>query len=95
MFNNNQVNITPYLKQLGMILDDKLKFTEHLKYIANKVNNFIRLSPKLQKLLPRRSIVTINKSFIIPHLGYEDVIFNKAYNKSLYKNLEPFSTMLR
>ena len=43
------------------------------------------LGYKLQKCLPRRSLVTINKSFIRPHLDYEDLIFDQAYNKSFHE----------
>ena len=51
IFNNNQVIQTPYQKQLGLILDEKLDFVEHLRYIANKVNTSVRLPGKLQKSL--------------------------------------------
>ena len=88
ILNNNHVIQTPYQKHLGMILDEKLYFGEHLRYIANKVNTFIRLLRKLQKRLPRRSLVTIYKPFIRRHLGYGDVIFDQAYNKSFHESLE-------
>ena len=64
IFNNNQVIQTPYQKHLGLLLDEKLNFGEHLRYIANKVNTSIGLPRKLQKCLLRRSVVTIYKSFI-------------------------------
>ena len=47
IFNNNKVIQTPYQKHLGMFLDYKLNFGEHLKYIANKVNKSIALLCKL------------------------------------------------
>ena len=43
---------------------------------------------KLQKCLPRRSLVTIYKSFTRSHLDYGDVIFDQEYNKSLHEWLE-------
>ena len=64
IFNNNQVQ-TPYQKHLRMFLDGKLNFGEYVKYIANKVKSSVGLLLKLQKLLPRRSLVTTRKSFII------------------------------
>ena len=73
-----------------MFLDDKLNFGEHLKYIANKVNKSIGLLRKLQNLLPRRSLVTIYKSFIRPYIDYGDVIFDQVYKKSFYEKLENF-----
>ena len=59
IFNNNQVMQTPYQKHLGLFLAEKLNFVEHLRYIADKVNTSIGLLRKLQKCLPRRSLVAI------------------------------------
>ena len=39
-------------------------------------------------ILSRRSLVTIYKSFIRPHLDYGDIIFDQAFNKSFHDNLE-------
>ena len=88
IFNNNQIIQTPYQKHPGFLLDERLNFGEHLRYIANKANTSIGLLRKLQKSFPRRSLVTIYKSFIRPHLDYEEVIFNQAYNKSFHQSLE-------
>ena len=71
-----------------MILDEKFNFVEYLRYIANKINTSIGILRKLQKSLPRRSLVTIYKSFIRPHLDYRDVIFDQAYNNSFHESLE-------
>ena len=81
IFNNIPVNQTSYQKHLGMFLDNKLNFGEHLKYITNKVNKSTVLLCKLQMILPRRSLVTIYKSFIRPHLDYDGIIFfDQAFN---------------
>ena len=45
IFNNNQVIGTPYQKHLGLSLDDKLNFGEHLRHIANKVNTGPSIHP--------------------------------------------------
>ena len=86
IFNNNQVIQSPYQKQLGLFLDEKLNFGEHLRYIANKVNTSIGLLHKLQKVLTRRSLVTKFKSFIRPHLDCGDVFFDQACNKSFHES---------
>ena len=44
---NKQVKQVPSQKHLGLILDNKLSFQEHLKNISNKVNKTIGLLPKL------------------------------------------------
>ena len=88
IFNNIQVNQTSHQKHLGMCLDNKLNFGEHERYITNKDNKSIGLLRKLQMIRPRWSLVTIYKSFIRPHLDYQNIIFDQAYNKSFHDNLE-------
>ena len=39
-------------------------------------------------ILPRRSLVTIYKSFIKSHLDYGGTIFHQAFNESFHDNLE-------
>ena len=53
IFNNNQIIKTLYQKHLGMFLDGNLNFSEHLNYIANKVNKSIGLLRKFQTFLSR------------------------------------------
>ena len=43
---------------------------------------------QFQKFLPRRPLITINKSFINPHVDYGNIIYDKAYNVSFYQKLE-------
>ena len=94
IFNNNQVIQTPYQKQLGLLLDEKLNVGEHLRYVDNKVNTPIGLLCKIQNFLPRQTLFTIYKSFIRPHFDNEDVIFDQAYN-SFMKTTSLFSEMLQ
>ena len=58
---NNWIIQTPYQKHLGLILEEKLNFGEYLRYIANKVYTSIGLLRKLQKYLPRQSLVTLSE----------------------------------
>ena len=75
-------------KHLGMYLDPKLDFLEHLKNIKAKVNKSIALLRKLQTILPRPTLLTIYKAFIRPHLDYGDTIHDQAYNDSFHQKLE-------
>lgn len=92
--NNSIVLQTPYQKQLGLLLDEKLNVGEHLRYVDNKVNTPIGLLCKIQNFLPRQTLFTIYKSFIRPHFDNEDVIFDQAYN-SFMKTTSLFSEMLQ
>ena len=74
-FNHNSVKYVPSQKHLGMYLDAKMNFQEHLNNILSKVNKTNGLLRKLQTFLPRQSLVTVYKAFIRPHLDYGDIIY--------------------
>ena len=88
-FNNNNVSETNSQKHLGVVLDNRLSFENYLKMILNSVNKTIGLARKLQNVLPRYALLTIYKSFIRPHLDYDDTIYDQAYNASFHQKLEP------
>ena len=87
-FNNNNVSETNSQKHLGVVLDNRLSFEDHLKMILNKVNKTIGLLRKLYNILPRSALLIIYKSFIRPHLHYGDIIYDQAYNASFHQKLE-------
>ena len=69
-----------------MILDTKLDFQEHIKDKLSKISMTIGLLKKLQKVLTKPPLLTIYKSFIIPHLDYGYITYGKAYNTSFHQN---------
>ena len=56
--------------------------------IINKTNKTIGLLPKCKNFLPRKSLLTIYKPFIRPHLDYGDIIYDQTYNTSFHQKLE-------
>ena len=87
-FNNIPVAQVKSQKHLGIILDKKLNFDEHLDKILAKVNKVIGTIRILQHVLPRSALLTIYKSFIRPHLDYGDIIYDKAFNEAFKSKLE-------
>ena len=88
LFSNNNVSQINSQKHLGVILDVKLTFEEHLKNVFNKTNKTTGLLRKLSSLLPRHALVTIFKAFVGPHLDYGDVIYDQAFNNSFRTKME-------
>ena len=75
-------------KHLGLTLDQKLSFTNCINDKVNKTLKGVALLCKLTTLLPRQSLLTIYKSFIRPHLNYDDVIHDQPLNESLSNRIE-------
>ena len=49
---------------LGIILDNRLSFEEHLRLVFSKINRTIGLLRKLQCLIPRSALLTIDRTFV-------------------------------
>ena len=63
-------------KHLGMYLDEKLNFGNHITEKIAKANKGIGVIKKLHDVLPRRALLTIYKCFIRPDLDYGDFIYD-------------------
>ena len=88
VFNDAIVSQTNSQRQLGVTLDLKLTFEEHLLNVFKTVNITLGLMHKLQNVLPRITLVTIYKAFTRPHLDYGDILYDQAFNNSFHDRLE-------
>ena len=74
--NNIQVEGAPYQKHLGLILDEKLNFKEHIDSAIFKVNKGISTIKQLRYSLPGKLLITIYKAFLRPLTDYGDIIYD-------------------
>ena len=81
-FNKNNVVSSPYLKHLGMLLDSRLNFNEHVQSKMKNCYKVIGLIKKLSTHLPREVLLRTYKSFVRPNLDYGNIIFDKPNNDS-------------
>ena len=85
IFNQNTVNLTESQKHLRIV--SRLDIKDHLEIIFKKVRKIIGLLCKLQNLLPKKSLITVYKSFKKQHLDYGDIFYDQAY-VSFHRKLE-------
>ena len=86
--NNIEVERTPYQKHLGLLLDEKLNFKQHVDNAILKINKGISFIKKLRHSLPRKSLLTIYKAFLRPLIDYGDIIYGQPQNESFCEKLE-------
>ena len=82
-FNNVPVISENIQKHLGLFLDSKLSFFDHINEKIKKATKGVNVIRKMNLLLPRSSLLTIYKSFVRPHLDYGDVIYDQPNNSRL------------
>ena len=54
----------------------KLNFAMHIKEKISKTMKGINIIKKLSNVLPRKSLITISKFFLMSHLDYSDFIYD-------------------
>ena len=77
VFNNIPVHQTHCQKHLAVHLDMKLNFKLHIKEKISKRMKGIGIIKKLSSVPPRKSLITIYKSFVRRHLNYGDLIYDQ------------------
>ena len=87
-FNNSEIKLSSNQKHLGLTLDSKLSFNEHINDKIHQANKGVGLLRKLQTFLPRNRLLTIYKLFIRSLLDYADVIYDQPSNASFSKKIE-------
>ena len=68
-------------KFLGIIINNTLTWSDHVKYISQKVSRSISLLRRLSWFLPRSLLVLFLKSYILPVLDYCDVVWDSCTKK--------------
>ena len=63
-FNNIQAKRAFHHKHVGILLDEKLNFKQHIDTNTLKINKGIPVIKKLRNSLPRKSLMTIYKAFL-------------------------------
>ena len=87
-FNNPDISQTNSQKHLGVVLDSKLTFHDHLDIVFAKVRKTIAFLRKINSMLPRAAVVTIFRTFVRPHLDYGNVLYDLAFNTAFHDKLE-------
>ena len=85
---NIQLIRVSHQKHLGLILDEKHNFKEHIDSTILKVNRGIAVLKKLRYSLPRKSLITIYKALLRPLLDYGDIIYDQPHNESVCEKRE-------
>ena len=88
LYYNVQVERVSYQKHLGILLDEKLNFKQHIDSAISKGNKGISVIKKLRHNLPGKSLVTIFKAFLRPLIDYGDIIYDQPQNESVCEKIE-------
>ena len=68
--NGQPITCVTKTKFLGVIIDNKLSWKEHISYVCGKVAKGIGIVSKVRKYLNKSTLLELYYSFIYPYLTY-------------------------
>ena len=80
---NNEIAAVKSTKFLGVIIDDKLKWKEHLQYIKNKISKSIGIIYKIRPYLDKATLKNLYFTFVYPYLIYCVEVWGNACDTHL------------
>ena len=69
---------TKYTKFLGIYIDEKLKWDEHINVMKTKISKSFFAINKVKHILPRNMLTTLYYSLIYPYLTYGIILWGAA-----------------
>ena len=65
-------------KFLGVIIDHKFKWNDHITYVKNKISKSIGILYKIRRFLDMNTLIQMYHSFVFPYLIYFIEIWGNA-----------------
>ena len=83
----NDLLQVPYTKFLGVLIDERLSWQEHINLVNNKVRKSIGIIRKISGFISQNALRILYYSLIYPHLSYCNLIWASTYSTNLQKLL--------
>ena len=92
VFDNNKNKYVPlerknYVKYLGVLIDSKLTWQDHISYISSKISKTVGIISRLRHFVPIDILANIYRSLIQPYLLYGLTVWGQAAQTYLEKLL--------
>ena len=72
---NTKIERKTEARFLGVIMDEKLNFTQHIKALKSKMSRYVGVMYKLKGLVPVSVMLQIYHSFIQSHINYCSLVW--------------------
>ena len=79
VIDNDSITRVYSAKYLGIIIDVKFNWIEHITYIKNKISKAIGIMYKARQYLNKSSLVNLYYSYVYPYLTYCVEVWGCAY----------------
>ena len=69
---------------LGILVDSKLKFNLHIKYVGNKMSKAIGIMSKIKFIVPKHTLLKLYYALVLPYLNYCSLVWGGTYDSHLH-----------
>ena len=83
--NNETIENVQVSKFLGLYVDDRLNWKQHIDYVQTKLSKTTAIMNKMRNLLHENALRTLYSSLFLPHLNYCSAIWGNTYKSNLRK----------
>ena len=95
LIDNQTIEEVRSTKFLGVIIDKKITWKDHINYVAGKVSRAIGMMVKAKKYLRKEALLTLYYSFVYPYLTYCNHIWGATYISNLKKLIKLQNRIVR
>ena len=82
------INNVTCFKYLGILISSDFSWTNHVEYMAGKVNQRLGLLRRIKHLLPFKARILFYKSLVMPLFEYADLVWGDKHNVTLMSSLQ-------
>ena len=82
------MNDVTCFKYLGILILSDFTWTNHVKYMAGKINQRLGLLRRIKHLLPFRARILFYNSLVKPLFEYADPVWGDKHNVTLMSSLQ-------
>ena len=81
----NQINEVASTKYLGVIIDQFLKWQQHIDYVSNRIRKLIHKFYILRSFLNKKILIIVYKALVESLISYGILVWGGLYNNALNK----------
>ena len=83
IINNNNIDRVDSTKFLGVLIDQKLTWNEHIKLVESKIAKSIAIMYRVKHIIEPNTLLTLYCSLVLPYLDYCSEVWGNNYNSRL------------